>query len=108
MASVEARSDNDDEVDNHFSHFNVNQFAFSDSSFSDDDITSFINMISQDWKVGYKLWQQLTDALKAQIADTRKKVIPKIDNGDHKPPSSYFCKPQRSFKRKFRCDQGIL
>ena len=61
MASIEANRDNP-EVDNHISHFNVNRFEFSDSSFSDDDITSFINMISQNWKVGYKLWQQFTDA----------------------------------------------
>ena len=92
MASVDISSDND-EVDNHINHFNANRFALSDSSFSDDDITSFVNMITQDWKVGYKLWQQLTDALKDQITETRKKAMPKIDNGDRKPPSSGFRQP---------------
>ena len=50
-------------------------------------------MVTQDWKVGYKLWQKLTDALKDQITETRKKAMPTIDNGDCKPPSSVFRKP---------------
>ena len=65
MVSEQMEEENTDiELTN---HINQTNFQTPDIQLNDSSINALINTLNTDWKVGYKLWKNLTHQLQKQI-----------------------------------------
>jgi len=54
---------------------NNTSLDLSNIDLSDNHLDAYVHAVSQDWNVGYKLWQKLTEELKKKIMDTRRQHL---------------------------------
>ena len=64
-------------------HINQTNFQTSDIQLNDSSINALINTLNTDWKVGYKLWKNLTQQLQKQITDVRNTHLPPNSGGNN-------------------------
>ena len=80
MVSEQMEEENTDiALTNHINHTN---FQTPDIQLNDSSINALINTLNTDWKVGYKLWKNLTQQLQKQVNDGRNAHLPPNSEGE--------------------------